>query len=251
MASWSRRRRLLYTIVILIILVAGVGVPAFYFFYKPATCFDKIMNGNEEGIDCGGSCVRLCPSAFIPPQIAWTRFEEIAPGLYNLAAYVVNQNTDGEAMNVPYHIALYDNKGILITDELGSLTLPPHRNTLAFQSALPVGKRVPAKALFELTGIPDWHKRSDPLASLSVVNKDYVEDSTSASLTVTLKNTSLKALPRMTVYAVLYDASNNTLGFSKTIIDGIAPQSTAVAPFTWPISHDGKVISIEVLPVAE
>lgn len=228
-----------------------VGVPSFYLFYKPPTCTDGMMNGSERGVDCGGSCTRLCASGFITPQVAWTRFEEVAPGLYNVAAYVVNQNTDGEAMNVPYHIALYDNKGILITDFPGTMTLPPHRNTLAFKGALSVGKRVPAKALFEFTGIPEWHKRTDPLSKISVTNKEYIEDVNFGSLTVTLKNNDVLPIGRTTVFSILYDETGNALGFSRTIIDGIGPKSTAVAPFTWPINRDGKVISIEVLPVAE
>ncbi len=251
MASWSKRRRWLYTSFITVVLLVVVGVPSFYLFYKPPTCTDGLRNGSEQGIDCGGSCTRLCASGFITPQVAWTRFEEVAPGLYNVAAYVVNQNTDGEAMKVPYHIALYDNKGILITDTPGTMTLPPHRNTLAFKGAISVGKRTPAKALFEFTAIPEWHKRNDPLSKISVVNKEYIEDTNSGSLTVTLKNNDVQPIGRTTVFSVLYDESGNALGFSRTIIDGINPKSTVVAPFTWPTNRDGKVISIEVLPVAE
>jgi hypothetical protein len=253
MSSWSKRRRWLYTIFIAIILIGVVVVPLFLIFYKAPTCTDGTMNGTEQGIDCGGSCTKLCASGFITPQVAWTRFEEVAPGLYNVAAYVVNQNTDGEAFKVPYHLALYDSKGILISDFPGNMTLPPHRNTLAFQGALSVGKRTPVKALFEFTAIPEWHRRVDPLTSITVINKEYNEDpvSNSSSLTVTMKNNDVRPVGRTTVYVVLYDESSNALGFSKTIVDGIAPKSTAVAPFTWPSSRDGKVISIEVLPVAE
>ncbi len=251
MASWSRRRRLTYASVVVIFLLIVVGVPAFYLFYKPPTCMDGLMNGNEQGVDCGGSCVRLCASSFLTPQVAWTRFETVAPELYNIAAYVVNPNTDGEAMNVPYHIALYDSRGILIVDFPGTMTLPPHRNTLAFHGALQIGKRVPAKALFEFTGIPNWHKEQDPLSNITILNKEYIEDEMGGSLLVTLKNNSIKAVGRTSVYAVLYDQSGNALGFSKTVLDEIGPESTAVAPFTWPVNRKGAVISIEVLPVTE
>jgi hypothetical protein len=68
---------------------------------------------------------------------------------------------------------------------------------------------------------------------------------------VTLKNNDVHPLDRITVYVVLYDGQGNALGFSKTILDEIAAGAAVVAPFTWPATHDGKVISIEVLPVAE
>jgi hypothetical protein len=251
MSSWSKRRRLLYTAIVLIVLLGAIGLPAFLILYEAPTCFDRIQNGGEYGVDCGGKCARLCASAFLPPQVAWTRFEEVAPGLFNIAAYVVNPNTAGEAKNVPYHIALYDAKGILITEYTDTMTLPPHRNTLAFRGAVPVGSRVPAKAFFELTGSPDWVKQNDTLGPVSVENKEYAEDASGSSLLITLKNNDVNPVGRMTVYAILFDGSGNTLGFSKTIVDEIEAKGTAVAPFTWPATHNGKVISIETLIVAE
>lgn len=251
MSSWSKRRKNTYLLVIAVLLVGAVGVPAFVYFYDAPTCFDGMMNGNERGIDCGGSCERLCSSSFLPASVAWTRFEEVAPKLYNIAAYVVNPNTDGEAKNVPYHIALYDRDGLLIMDFPGSMTLPPHRNTLAFKGAVSTGERIPAKVFFEFTGIPDWRKQSDTLASLQVLDKKYSETENSASLLVGLRNSGLIPIGRIAVYVVLYDKDGNSIGFSKTVVDGIAPRSNVLAPFTWPVNRNGRVISIEVLPVAE
>jgi hypothetical protein len=251
MSSWSQRRKSVYALIVFLVVVGAIGVPAFYLFYKAPTCSDGLMNGSETGVDCGGSCQRLCQTSFLAPSLAWTRFEQVSPGLYNLAAYIVNPNIDAEALNVPYHIALYDDRGVLITDTSGTVTLPPHRNTLAFQGAVNVGKRVPAKALFEFTTPPDWHKKKDGLAAIAVGDKKYLEDELGSSLTVTLKNTSVYSLVNLAVYAVLYDKDGNALGFSKTYVDEIPQKGTALAPFTWPLNRKGAVISIEVLPVAE
>jgi hypothetical protein len=251
MSSWSKRRRTLYAIVVVVVVVGVIIIPAFLIFYRAPTCVDGKQNGSEQGVDCGGSCQRLCQSSFLPPSLAWTRFEEVAPSLYSIAAYIVNPNTEGEAFDVPYRMTLFDDRGVPITDTEGVMTLPPHRNTLAFQGAVSVGKRIPSKALFEFIIAPDWHKGSDPLVHLLVGEKKYVEDETGSSLTVALKNDSVQPLQQITVYAVLYDADGNALGFSKTIVDEIGPQGSAIAPFTWPLNRGGKVISIEVLPVVE
>ena len=251
MASWSKRRRLIYGGIVIVFVAAAIIVPGFFLFYKAPTCFDGVRNGSEQGVDCGGSCQKLCASAFKSPSVSWARSENVVPGLYNIAAYVINPNADGEARNVPYHMGIYDDHGTSITDITGTMTLPSNRNTLAFQGTVNVAKQIPARILFEFTGAPDWNKRADPLAALSIVGKDYSEDGAGSSLTVTLKNASVNPLPRMTVYAVLYDQDGNAIGFSRTVVDGIAPQGTAVAPYTWPQNRHGKVISIEILPVAE
>lgn len=251
MSSWSKRRRTLYATVVTVVLVCAVIIPGFLIFYKAPTCTDGIKNGKEQGIDCGGSCQKLCQSSFLPPSLAWTRFEEVAPSLYNIAAYVVNPNTEGEATDAQYRMTLYDDRGVPITSNDGVMTIPPHRNTLAFQGAVPVGKRIPSRALFEFISVPDWHSKIDPLKYLVVGEKKYTEDASGSSLTVELKNNSVEKINRMSVYVILYDADSNAIGFSKTIIDEISPQGSAIAPFTWPISRGGKVISIEILPVAE
>ncbi len=251
MPSWSKRRKIMYGGAVAIFLIGVIGIPTFRYFYQAPTCSDGKKNGDEKGIDCGGSCQRLCQSDFLAPDVAWTRFEELAPGLYNLATYIINPNTSGEAKDVPYQMSVYDSKGASIIETRSIVTLPPHRNTLAFQSAVSVGKRTPARVLFEFTSPPDWYRSSDTLSAISVVDKKYSEDETGSSLSVALKNSSPYAIGRISVYAILYDKDGNSLGFSKTILDEIPALGSVTAPFTWSVNRQGKVISIEVLPVAE
>jgi hypothetical protein len=122
---------------------------------------------------------------------------------------------------------------------------------LAFQGAINTGKRIPAKALFEFTAAPNWHKKADPLSKISIGDKNYSEDQSGSSLSVTLNNNDILPLDNVSVYTVLYDKDGNALGFSKTVLDEIPANGSALAPFTWPLDRNGKVISMEVLPVQE
>lgn len=252
MASWSSRRKLGYTSLVVAALIILIGIPAFLLLYKPPACNDGIQNGTETGVDCGGSCVRLCQSSFLPPKVAWggAKFEKVADGLYNVASLIINQNINGSALNVPYKISLYDKEGVLIVERKSTVTLYAHRNTLAFEPAVQVGKRIPAKATFEFTQAPVWFKSHDALDGLVVVKKEYTEDDTSSSLEVTFENKSLFPIQNIDTGVVLYDAEGNVVGFSRTHIDTLDAQNgREVAPFTWPISRNGKVISQEVYPI--
>ncbi|MDE2038367.1 MAG: hypothetical protein KGI69_04130 [Patescibacteria group bacterium] len=251
MASWSRKRKTLYAALAAVAIVGGAAVPAFLALYKPPSCFDGVKNGDEQGVDCGGSCTKLCASSYLPPSVSWARFEQVAPGLYNLGAYVINPNTDVTATAVPYHMSLYDDAGIPITDVYGTMTLPPHRNALAFKGAVSVGKRIPGRLLFEFTAAPEWATSSDPLAALDVTDKKYSETPSGSSLMVTFANRGTTPLDNISVSAILSDKDGNVVDFSTTVVDQVPAGGTAIAPFTWPVSHDGKVISIDVLPVAQ
>ena len=252
MASWASRRKVTYASLLILFIIVVVATPFFLYYYKAPTCFDSKQNGNETGVDCGGSCRRLCQSAFLPPRIEWggARFEKQADGLYNVASYIVNPNVNGGATNVPYKVALYDAEGVLIVERTGTLTLYPRRNTLAFQSAVKVDKRIPAKATFEFTAPPVWYKSSDQLGGIAVIDRKYSEDENSSSLQVFLENTNLLPYKNLLVSVVLYDTDGNSIGFSQTRIDSIEGRNgKQVAPYTWSINRKGGVAKIEVLPI--
>ncbi len=250
MSSWSSRRKLTYAGIVIITVLALIVFPLFYFFYKAPTCSDMKQNSDETGVDCGGSCARLCQSSFLPPRIEWggAKFERLANGLYNAASYIVNPNITGAALDVPYKISFYDDAGLLITERKGKMNLYPHRNSLAFQTAIRSDRSVPVKATFEFTKSPEWFKSSDSLDGIAVIDKKYEDNNEGSSFEVTLENKTLLTYRDVEVSAILYDIGDNVIGFSQTKIDEIAPKGgREIAPFTWPINRNNKVISEEIL----
>ncbi len=254
MASWATRRKFMYSTFVTLVLILLVALPAFYFLYKPPTCSDRIMNGNEEGVDCGGSCVMLCQNNFLPPKVIWggAKFEKIADGIYNFASLIVNTNVDAGAKDVPYKIIVYDINGLMIKEQLGKVTLYPHRNSLVFNPSVFLDQSIPFKATFEFTSPPVWYKSSDELDKLVISDKKYTEDNNSSSLEVVLENRSLYDYNNVDVSVILSDINGNAIGFSKTKVDNIQSKSgREVASYTWPVNRNDNVKSIEVLPIIE
>ena len=252
MATWSSRRKFIYALILIVILAVAIVLPAWKLFYTPPSCFDAKQNGDETGVDCGGSCTKLCSNAFLPiPSPSWVRFKNIAPKTYNAAAYIVNPNPKAGALKIPYALTLIDSQGITLAESRGVFNLPPGRNTVVFAGPFSVKEQIPARAVIDIGALPNWYIGSDPLPSLSVADKNYIEASTSSSLNVSLKNSGALPVGPIDVYAILKDTDQNVIDFSKTIVDIVNANSTAIAPFTWPYSHSGKVISIEVVTVPE
>jgi hypothetical protein len=72
-SAWARRKRNRFTTaVLLVVLLALIGVYV-VFTSAPATCSDGTQNQNEEGIDCGGVCTRVCSENVQDIRLEWVR----------------------------------------------------------------------------------------------------------------------------------------------------------------------------------
>lgn len=250
MVTWSAKNRLLYGTIVAIVVVGLILVPAFLLFYKAPTCNDGKKNQDEMGIDCGGSCVKLCADRFLSPKVVWSRADLVAPSTYNLASYVINPNIDVEARNVPFTLNVYDKTGVFIMNKKGVMDIPAHRNTLAFIPSINLGARIPARITFEFDDKPNWVK-VDPskLVPISVDDVVYEEDGVGGVLSANVRNTSLLDIGNVLFYAILYDENGNTIGFSKTELDGMKPDSSVLISFTWPGKRNASVVKKEIIPI--
>lgn len=252
MATWAGRRKFIYAVIVIIVAVFLIGWPVYNLFYEAPSCVDNKQNGDEQGIDCGGSCTKLCQNNFLSlPAASWVRYKEVAPNVYNIAAYVVNPNKNAAAKKVPYRFSVLDRNGFQIAEAKGTFDVPAGRNTMIFRPAVTIKDQEPARAVVEFSNNPEWSIASDSLRSLSVTDKDYSENESGSSLEARLRNGGAVGLSDIVVFAILKDGDGNVIDFSKTIVDRLGPSASAVAPFTWPASHGGRVISIEVLAVPE
>ena len=108
MSTWGTKRRNTIIFIILAFFLIIAGIISFALFYEEPTCFDGKRNGNEIGIDCGGSCELLCELQIIEPLVHWTRYFEVVPGVYNVLAYLENPNVTDGADRVDYIFKLFD-----------------------------------------------------------------------------------------------------------------------------------------------
>ena len=67
--SWTLKKQLKifsgFAVLVLLIVLGGI-----YYFEPSPSCFDKIQNQNEEGIDCGGVC-KQCLEYPLKQSVLW------------------------------------------------------------------------------------------------------------------------------------------------------------------------------------
>mgnify|MGYP001603118756 CR=1 FL=1 len=86
--NWAQRRKLIYILIVL----AFFGAIAAAVIYKatnvPASCIDQKQNGDEKGVDCGGSCNTYCANELSDPVVQWVRVFPVTPGIVHAVAYI-------------------------------------------------------------------------------------------------------------------------------------------------------------------
>lgn len=231
---WAVRRRVEY----------GAGFSAFWvlvgtlvyfgFFYAAPQCFDAVMNGDERGVDCGGSCVRICAVDVMPPQAIWAESFEIVPGQYNAVAYIENRNTNAATPALEYTFRLMDGAGV-IAERSGTTILPPGSTYPVFEGrVLTAEGRKPTKTEIELKPAAVWVPATVGRSQFRTTEIALSGVDLRPRLTALLENTEVTSASDVEVVATIFNELGKPLTSSQTLLDEIAGLSREEVVFTWP-----------------
>lgn len=251
MATWRQKRQRTITagIVVLVLLVLGYATYQLFFTTEP-TCFDGVQNGDERGIDCGGSCLQVCQSDTRNLVIEWARTTPVAGDVYNMVAYVENQNRDSGIGEIAYTFRVYDDNNIIIAERSGTTFIQPNERAVIFEPSITTGNRIPYETFFEFTSIPTWVTTSERYARRVItIGEQTLENvETRPRLEATIRNTTLQPVYDIETVAIVYDQEGIARATSATTIEAIAGSDTATALFTWPQPFTFSVARVEIIP---
>lgn len=250
--TWALKRQIFYVL----ILVAFISFSGFLIIYpsfkKDATCVDGRQNGNETGVDCGGSCARACLAEVEDPSVLWARAFRVIPGRYNAVAYIVNHNENAAVQKVNYRFRFGDINNIYIGKREGSTFVPPGGNFAVFEPGIDIGNSIPVYVTFEFTEKPIWFQISEDRKEqlkIAVSNILLSGETTSPRLSATLKNNSIFNIPNVSTIAIIYDANGNAISTSRTFLNQLLPDKNTDINFTWPEPLPGVPVAKEIIPM--
>jgi hypothetical protein len=224
-------------------------VGLFYlFFNKPPTCTDGKQNGDEHGIDCGGSCENLCLAQISDPVLLWSRAFKISDGIYNAVAYVENPNFSAGVSKISYIFKLFDSENLLVAQRKGRTFISPNGINPVFEGAIRTGQRIPARAFFEFSSMPQWEEIKNEESSLSVNGIVLSGIDFSPRIDAVLSNAGIRSISDIEVVAILFDADGNAIAASSTFIKYLPDRSSQDIVFTWPNKFDSSPSRIEIIP---
>lgn len=250
--TWGFKRQIFYVVILLLFISIFGFLIISPSLNKAPSCMDGKQNGDEIGIDCGGSCANACPSQVDAMDVLWARAFRVVPGRYNAVAYIVNHNKNTAIEKINYRFRFADANNVYIGKREGSTSVPPGGNFAIFEPAIDIGNSIPIYVTFEFTQTPNWlqvsQKKIDQLKVL-ISNIQLADEATSPHLSATVKNNSLFTIPEISIIAILYDSSGNAISASRTYLNQLAPLQNSDITFTWPEPLSGTVVAKELIPM--
>ncbi len=247
--NWATRRRFIILLIVGAVVTAFLTVMLIVTLHTAPSCFDGVQNQSETGIDCGGSCQYLCTAEQQPPTVLFTQIVPSSAGRADVIASVENKNANAVAKAVPYTIALYNAKQVLLQTVSGTLDLPSG-TTAVFVPHIVTGNEVATSAFLSIDSTaPVWYMEPRTRTVPTVINTTFDDSAASPRITATLMNPSTLPLSNIRVIVFVRGAGANIIAASATIVPEISGQGQANATFTWNTAFSATPLSIEVLPI--
>ncbi len=246
--SWAAKRKLIYLLIVVGVLAAFSAVPLWRVFNKPPTCFDGKQNQGERGVDCGGSCSLACKEDVSPLVVEWSRAFKVEDGVYDIVAFIENQNSNYGVKKAIYHFKIYDKDNILIAEKFGKTYVKEREKFAVFEGGIKTGKRVPQRVFFEFDPEMSWEKISTKPLGVSTKDKSIADIDSKPRLNATIVNESFSAIKNMDIVAVLYDINDNAVSVSSTIVSFLDKNSSKEVAFTWQEPFLVNPSRIDIIP---
>ena len=245
--DWAKRMRLMIVGgigALVFLLVAGVAIAIFY---KVPTCTDQKQNQDEEGIDCGGSCLRICTVQVASPVVLFARPLSVS-GRTDVIAYVQNPNKNAQAKNAPYSIELYGADAALITRVSGTVDIPAGETVPLFVRAVTKGSVVARAFVTVPRDTIVWNKMEAKYV-MPEVRDASLSEGNGPRLSAVLANNSFDPLLEVRAVGVVFDAEGNVIAASETLVPALKAQSSTPITFTWNEPYTSPSARFEVVPV--
>ncbi len=241
--SWRKRRKKMFIYSFLLILLAFIFYKAYPYINPDPTCFDNKINGDEAGIDCGGSCELSCHTEVIPVEVKFSRAVKTENNLYDIIAIVQNKNINKDIRDgiINYTFSIYDKAGIIIDTLKGQSIMPTGQTFPIILQNIPLnlsdsGNEI-SKVITNISFNNDEWIKVDPVFAnnfFTVISTDFIQNQNNISqLTVNLKNITKANFKNTPVRITLEDEIGNFIAVNETIIPEIKAEANATLSFTW------------------
>lgn len=243
-----KKRRVTIGFIYAGVFLGIIGLIALWSWPKP-TCVDGKKNGNETGVDCGGSCGACVET---PPvedvSVEESGFIHVKGNVYDAYAKISNVNNSFGGETVRYVFKFYGEDGGEIASIEGSTYILPQEKKYIVEQGVTVPDVV-ARMDVSIAAV-EWREFSDfQTMNIHVVNERYDQASAGTEFGEAyglVRNDTAFDLGEIEVVVLLRDSYGNVLEVNSTAMQTIRAGEARDFRSTWRDPFSGTVKSMEV-----
>jgi len=213
------------------------------------TCTDGIMNGEEEGVDCGFSvCGKYCELELDPPQVMSTKLIEAGENDYDFVAEIKNPHQQFGASEIEYELALFNGDDNELDKEGGVFYILPGQTKYLVLTHITTEKNV-QRIDFKIKSAT-WQEL-DSIEGMNLIVKAQKYTSLSGggtALDVNILNDSDFDFEMVDIDVVMYNSRDDIIAVNRSDIRTFVARTERAFKVVWPFRINGLVDKIEAYP---
>ncbi len=246
-----QKKKLIISLVYIILFSIFVGALYFLFFYQKPTCIDGVQNGQEDGVDCGGICTNVCVEKVEGKPLVVEELT-IMPGgsnHYDVLARIHNENSTEGASAFTYTVELKDEQGGILATRTGKNFILPQEEKSLIEVAIE-SSVTPKEATVRIEDVA-WERFSgyQEKPNINIYQKRYNQVTSGVGFGEAfglVSNESPYDFRSLTVKVILRDASGRALAINSTEMRTITSGEERDFRLVWPEAFPGDVVSVDM-----
>lgn len=238
-------KQIFYGLFFLIIILIIISIFYFNFRSKPS-CFDGKQNQGEEGIDCGGPCLKTCLTPdFRNIEVQWVKLLDVKSQLI-LMAKIQNPNSNLASYSFDYEFNILSN-GQILKKIYGESFI--YAEEVKYIEEFINKENIDNKNLevkFVIKNIHWVKSKNFTKPKIDLMNTDIQFKDDFNYVFGRIKNSDFISLNNIQILANLYDDRNSLISSSKTLIDDISPAEIKDFEIIFPKDIDISKYKLEI-----
>lgn len=193
------------------------------------TCTDGIMNQNETGIDCGGSCISCAVKNLKELKGGSVSVFGLEDGRSVFLGTIVNPNENYVASDISYEFVVFDTTGYPVERILGTDTIFPLEKRYVFSASADTNAQYIGSVKIEIASSSvKWDTFYDTLKPdvHTISGPNFSDEERSLRISGAIKNESSFSAYETKVIALLFDKYDDVLFASQWTTSDIPGFST-------------------------
>ncbi len=244
--------RLKRQITIVSILASFLLVVLFSFFWtnkEAPSCFDNILNQDEENVDCGGSVCAPCKSVIFEDIQVLDSFVVYFDGGYDAVARIKNPNSQYGVNNLTYKFKFYDKDNNFISEVSGRDYILSGKSKYIIASNIKLDE-VPAYAKFEI-GPTLFKEQKRTNIKLPIFSKRYEKinefgSSVKSQVSGILENQTNYSFVDVDLVVLLFDKNGNVIATNQSRVNNLRSGERRNITVPWFSDVNGQVFKVVI-----